>query len=165
MPALADTTIRLLGQEPLAGRLPTAEQLRIAAILDRAGADVSDLRPSSPQLPYLWLWPEVFRWQLPRMAPGRVPEVRFLNQRLARRVLGAVIGLAGLVFAFWVGRHFPALGALLAGAFVKLFLLDLLRAPLAARARNWSVEFGDLYDFRDLVAAMLGDRQAVPAAA
>ena len=37
MPALADTTIRLLGQEPLAGRLPTAEQLRVAAILDRAG--------------------------------------------------------------------------------------------------------------------------------
>ncbi len=37
MPALADTTIRLLGQEPLAGRLPTAEQLRIAEILDGAG--------------------------------------------------------------------------------------------------------------------------------
>ena len=37
MPALADTTIRLLGQEPLAGRLSTAEQLNIARILDRAG--------------------------------------------------------------------------------------------------------------------------------
>jgi oxaloacetate decarboxylase (Na+ extruding) subunit alpha len=37
MPALADTTIRLLGQEPLAGRLPTAEQLRVAEILDKAG--------------------------------------------------------------------------------------------------------------------------------
>jgi oxaloacetate decarboxylase (Na+ extruding) subunit alpha len=37
MPALADTTLRLLGQEPLAGRLPTAEQLRVAGILDRAG--------------------------------------------------------------------------------------------------------------------------------
>jgi oxaloacetate decarboxylase (Na+ extruding) subunit alpha len=37
MPALADTTIRLLGQEPLAGRIPTAEQLQIAEILDRAG--------------------------------------------------------------------------------------------------------------------------------
>src|SRR6266550_6018024 len=37
MPALADTTVRLLGQEPLAGRLATAEQLRIAEILDRAG--------------------------------------------------------------------------------------------------------------------------------
>jgi oxaloacetate decarboxylase alpha subunit len=37
MPGLADTTVRLVGQEPLAGRLPTAEQLRIAEILDKAG--------------------------------------------------------------------------------------------------------------------------------
>ncbi len=37
MPALADTTIRLLGQEPLAGRLPTAEVLRLAELLDAAG--------------------------------------------------------------------------------------------------------------------------------
>ncbi len=37
MPTLADTTIRLLGQEPLAGRVPTADQLHLAEILDRAG--------------------------------------------------------------------------------------------------------------------------------
>lgn len=37
MPKLVDTTIRLLSQEPLAGRLPTAEVLRVAEILDRAG--------------------------------------------------------------------------------------------------------------------------------
>ena len=37
MPRLVDTTIRLLGQEPLAGRLPTGEQLRLAEILDSAG--------------------------------------------------------------------------------------------------------------------------------
>jgi oxaloacetate decarboxylase alpha subunit len=37
VPALADTTIRLLGQEPLAGAMPTADQLRLAEILDRAG--------------------------------------------------------------------------------------------------------------------------------
>src|SRR5919206_1524361 len=37
MPRLADTTVRLLGQEPLAGRLPTAEQLRVAEVLDGAG--------------------------------------------------------------------------------------------------------------------------------
>src|SRR5919197_153285 len=37
MPGLADTTVRLLGQEPLAGRLPTAEQLRLVEVLDRAG--------------------------------------------------------------------------------------------------------------------------------
>ena len=37
MPALVDTSIRLLGQEPLAGRVPTAALLRFAEILDRAG--------------------------------------------------------------------------------------------------------------------------------
>jgi oxaloacetate decarboxylase alpha subunit len=37
VPKLADTTIRLLGQEPLAGKVPTADQLRLAEILDRAG--------------------------------------------------------------------------------------------------------------------------------
>src|ERR671928_2167738 len=37
MPALVDTTIRLLSQEPLAGRMPTAELLELAEILDGAG--------------------------------------------------------------------------------------------------------------------------------
>src|SRR5919201_1073487 len=37
MPVLVDTTIRLLGQEPLAGRMPTAELLRLAEPLDGAG--------------------------------------------------------------------------------------------------------------------------------
>ena len=37
MPKLVDTTIRLLSQEPLSGRLPTAEVLRVAEILDQAG--------------------------------------------------------------------------------------------------------------------------------
>src|ERR671931_133081 len=37
MPVLVDTTIRLLGQEPLAGRMPTAELLRLAELLDGAG--------------------------------------------------------------------------------------------------------------------------------
>ena len=37
MPALVDTTIRLLSQEPLAGRMPTADLLRLAERLDGAG--------------------------------------------------------------------------------------------------------------------------------
>jgi oxaloacetate decarboxylase alpha subunit len=37
VPQLVDTTIRLLGQEPLAGRVPTAALLRLAGILDDAG--------------------------------------------------------------------------------------------------------------------------------
>jgi len=37
MPQLVDTTIRLLSQEPLAGKVPTGEVLRVAEVLDRAG--------------------------------------------------------------------------------------------------------------------------------
>src|SRR5919201_930421 len=37
MPRLVDTTIRVLGQDPLAGLMPTAELLRLAEILDGAG--------------------------------------------------------------------------------------------------------------------------------
>jgi oxaloacetate decarboxylase (Na+ extruding) subunit alpha len=37
VPVLVDTTIRLLGQEPLAGRMPTADMLELAGILDKAG--------------------------------------------------------------------------------------------------------------------------------
>jgi len=37
MPRLVDTTIRLLGQEPLAGLMPTSQVLRLAEILDVAG--------------------------------------------------------------------------------------------------------------------------------
>ena len=37
MPRLVDTTIRVLGQEPLAGLMPTADLLRLAEVLDSAG--------------------------------------------------------------------------------------------------------------------------------
>jgi oxaloacetate decarboxylase (Na+ extruding) subunit alpha len=37
VPALVDTTIRLLSQEPLAGRVPTASTLELAEVLDGAG--------------------------------------------------------------------------------------------------------------------------------
>jgi len=37
VPKIVDTTIRLLSQDPLAGKLPTGEVLRIAEILDGAG--------------------------------------------------------------------------------------------------------------------------------
>jgi oxaloacetate decarboxylase alpha subunit len=37
MPRLVDTTIRVLSQDPLAGRMPTADLLRLAELLDDAG--------------------------------------------------------------------------------------------------------------------------------
>ncbi|MDQ3778769.1 MAG: pyruvate carboxylase subunit B, partial [Actinomycetota bacterium] len=43
MPALVDTTVRLLSQEPLAGRLPTATILELAEVLDGAGFAVLEV--------------------------------------------------------------------------------------------------------------------------
>src|SRR5712692_1085134 len=37
MPKLVDTTIRILGQEPLAGAMPTSALLQLAEVLDGAG--------------------------------------------------------------------------------------------------------------------------------
>ena len=37
MPALVDTTVRLLSQEPLARRIQTSRLLEVAALLDKAG--------------------------------------------------------------------------------------------------------------------------------
>jgi hypothetical protein len=49
MPALVDTSIRLLGQEPLAGRVPSGDLYKLAELLDSAGfayLDVSGRRPT-----------------------------------------------------------------------------------------------------------------------
>ena len=43
MPRLVDTTIRLLSQEPLAGKVPTADLLQLAEVLDQAGFAVLEV--------------------------------------------------------------------------------------------------------------------------
>jgi hypothetical protein len=160
--ALAEfVEVPVIDPVPVLGRpCPAAGAfLLVRRILADAGADVSRLRPSSPLMPYVWLWPDVFRWHLPRVAPGRVPEVRFLNHRLTRRILGVVLGVGGLLFGLWLARAFPWLGGLMVAVFLKVIVFDLLLTPVAARRRNWSVQFGGLYDFRDL-AAVLADSPA-----
>lgn len=136
--------------------------LVIRRLLADAGADISKLRPSTPLMPYVWVWPDVFRWRLPRVAPGRVPEVRFLNRRLTRRILGIVFGVAGVLLGLWIARGFPVLGGLLAAIFVKVLVFDLLLTPIAARRKNWSVQFGGLYDFRDLATVIATRPQTEP---
>jgi oxaloacetate decarboxylase (Na+ extruding) subunit alpha len=43
VPRLVDTTIRLLSQEPLAGKVPTADLLQLAEVLDQAGFAVLEV--------------------------------------------------------------------------------------------------------------------------
>jgi hypothetical protein len=137
----------------------------IRSLLIEAGADVSELRPSSLLLPYVWLWPGVFRWVLPRLAPGRVPPVVFRNHRLMRRILGIMFGLGGALLGVWVANGFPVLGGFLAAVFAKVLLFDLILVPWAAQRRNWSVSFGDLHDFRDLARLIAGESEPIRTAA
>ncbi len=152
--------IRVPAVEPVAvlGRpCPSAGAfLTVRRLLADAGVDVSDVAPSTPLGPYLWQRPTVFDRVIARMAPGRLPPLVFRNARLRRRVLGVAAALLGSFLAYQARDKAPVVaGAALAVA-VKFGLLDLVLIPLAARRPNGTVEFGDLYDFRDLVDAMLG---------
>ena len=51
MPKIVDTTIRLLSQDPLAGKLPTGEVLRIAEILDAPASRTSRSRAAACSTP------------------------------------------------------------------------------------------------------------------
>lgn len=157
--ALADQ-VAVLAVEPVTvlGKpcLSAGAFLTICRLLANSGEDVTRLGPSTPLSDYLWRRPKVFEQTLPLMAPGRVPPLRFRNYALGRRLLGvfAAVVLAGL--AYLLRQPVPAASAVLFAAALKLGVVDLLLIPLAARRRNYAVEFGGLHDFRDVVDAMLG---------
>jgi oxaloacetate decarboxylase (Na+ extruding) subunit alpha len=88
VPTLADTTIRLLGQEPLAGQVPTAEQLRLAEILDRAGFAYLEVSGGG-----------CFDWAVKRGVESPWERIRALKARV-RTPLG--LALRG---RFLVGSH------------------------------------------------------------
>ena len=77
MPGLADTTIRLLGQDPLAGLLRTAEQLQVAEIRRRqADGLISDeFDPAALRLLAFAMcsYPRLLP-QVTRMATGHAPD-------------------------------------------------------------------------------------------
>jgi hypothetical protein len=135
--------------------LPAGAFLAVRRLLAERGADVSRLAPSTPLADYLYRHSRVFNAVVPLMAPGRVPPLRLKNAKLCRRVLGVFLAVTGLGLAWLVGRAAPAVAGVVAGAAVKVGVIDLILIPLAARRDNWSVEFGGLYDFRDLVDTML----------
>jgi oxaloacetate decarboxylase alpha subunit len=70
VPALVDTTIRLLGQEPLAGLMPTADLLELAEILDRAGFEYLEVSGGG-----------VFDTAVRRGVESPWERIRALNQR------------------------------------------------------------------------------------
>jgi oxaloacetate decarboxylase alpha subunit len=94
VPTLADTTIRLLGQEPLAGRVPTADQLRLAEILDGAGFAYLEVSGGG-----------CFDWAVKRGVESPWERIRALKARL-RTPLGLALRGRFLVGSRPVGADF-----------------------------------------------------------
>jgi oxaloacetate decarboxylase alpha subunit len=88
VPALVDTTIRLLGQEPLAGRMPTVDLLRLAEILDGAGFAYLEVSGGG-----------VFDTAVRRGVESPWERIRALNQRTETPLAMALRG------RFLVGSH------------------------------------------------------------
>lgn len=125
--------------------------LAVRRLLDRAGADMTDLAPSSALLPYLRRWPRVFRWDVAKMAPGRLPILRYIMHPVVQGCVshfGNCLLLAGLFFLLhWIWQF----GALLAIHELVLGILFLLTGWLLSATRfPPRVELGELQDFRDL---------------
>jgi hypothetical protein len=83
VPALVDTTVRLLSQEPLAGRLSTASILELAEVLDGAGFAALEVSGggvfdsaarSAPGPRRHWAWPSAVA---SLSAPGRLEATSF----------------------------------------------------------------------------------------
>ena len=88
MPALVDTTIRLLGQEPLAERIPTSDLLRVAEVLDSAGFRYLEVSGGG-----------VFDTAVRRGVESPWERIRALSQRLETPLAMALRG------RFLVGSH------------------------------------------------------------
>lgn len=132
--------------------------------LAAAGADAEDLTPDAPLAGYLWQWPDVFRWELPPVAPGRVPPLVVTNRHLGRRVVNGLIAVAVMLLAGAMRNAFPLMAAVLFGVGLKGLAVNAVLAAVAARRGNWEVEFGGLTDFRSLARAMAGKHPDAAAA-
>ncbi|OWK47028.1 hypothetical protein [Fimbriiglobus ruber] len=130
--------------------------LTIRRLLAERGVDVSKIGPSTPLFAFVYRHPWMFENLFPRMAPGRVPAVRWKNRPLMFNVLAGIL-VSAVTFAFWKWGGLTDAQALLVGfilAMFRLWQIAVIRST--SRQENWVLDFGGLYDFRDLVDAMLG---------
>lgn len=125
----------------------------IQDILSKSGVDDS-IRPSTPIEPLLWKHSGLFNTLIRRLAPGRVPPVVWSNTALCT-CLG-ICGIFGpLTLALFAVRQSNWLWSL-AMALLAFVLMLCFR-----HRRFWSVSFGNLHDFRDLVNAILDRPQRI----
>ena len=132
--------------------------LAMRRVLQDAGVDVADLRPSSPIGPYLReRWGEIV-WRLRMLAPGRLEAVTVDAPAHATCGIGIaaswvtlLIGLTGLLpRGVTVGAGFSVVGFFLAFC------------ALNAYVKPADIRIGATRTFRDLSQVLVGERVAWP---
>jgi hypothetical protein len=153
--------VRVLGQPCLAA----GAFLTVQRLLADDGADVSAVGPSTPLTDHLLRRSLKFDATLRLLAADRLlPPLRRKNLRLSglRCVMALSLWVSVLSFfvvgsallrAGWPGSD---IAAAVSGVFLVIGLVAMALTRWADRRENWSVEFGGLYDFRDLVDTTLG---------
>ncbi|QDT79389.1 hypothetical protein Mal35_28470 [Gimesia maris] len=128
---------------------PASTFLTIRALLQEAGADVSEISPSTPLIPYTNQFAGTFQWNIANLAPGTLPRPSILNWDCYRGADISLLWMTGtLLFAAMFSLGSRSLWPLLfPGGFLLLFLL--FRAELHRRGGR-QLHFGKLITFRDL---------------
>lgn len=121
--------------------------LVVRELLAKAGADVSEVAPSTPLQDYVARWPRIFRYTVARLAPGVLPPVELRNPLLTFALLCDVLAVFWLVVA-------PPSAVVYLGLAVLTWV--------AWRPPFWSARFGDLATFRDLAVAVSGPALSSP---
>jgi hypothetical protein len=127
--------------------------LAVRAVLRDAGANVSELRPTSPLAPYLDRCPGPLGRELRRMAPGNLPPIYLYAPLQAACAIGVLLSGAMFLVGLWlrIPRWNPF--AALITEFVFLAM-----AWIGHRLSPPRVRFAGVKDFRDLCRVIVGER-------
>ncbi|MCY2930018.1 MAG: hypothetical protein NTV86_11090 [Planctomycetota bacterium] len=154
----ARATMPVVGPLTILGRpcRPAAMFLAIRRCLEKAGADVTGLTPSTPLEEYVQEYYATFLCDIDRLAPGRLPLVKIQYKRRTswRTAMWPVLLLPGLAVISFpeTFTHLIGFGRALAILGGILLLGRLFGPPCSHRA-----SFGDLQTFRDLAVALCAE--------
>lgn len=123
--------------------------LTIRSLLHDAGAEVGDLRPSTPLQMYARRFPHVFLTAVSALAPGNLPPVRILTPVYDAAAWIASIGLVVAGIGLWMDSTAVVAVGALAGMGGHLLAWMAVRCLRPAQVR-----FGKLRTFRDLTEAI-----------
>jgi len=119
--------------------------LTVRSILSEAGANASEIAPSTLLAPYTRRYFEQFLGPISKLAPGALPPVRYRKPIYGAAVLGILLGMLWLVIGIYSELLlFTIIGALLlVFCYVMTWVASYILLPS-------TVTFGELRTFRDL---------------